>query len=123
MTTYLTVDASFIVKLILPNDQQPHYLAKMASWQVNNYQLCAPMLWAYEVTSVFSKLVHFGQLTEASGQESVQLAFDLGIELFPTDWVQSQKAFVWTRRLLTIAIIWPWRSSWELSVGRPISDW
>ena len=99
MTTYLTIDAGIAFKLIAPHTQQRRYIELVTGWQKAGFQLCAPTLWAYEITSTFTKMVHFSQLSPNVGRDGLQLAYQLGVQLFAPDEQQAQKAFAWTQRL------------------------
>ena len=68
-------------------------------WQRAGYQLCAPTLWAYEITSTITKMVHFGQLSSASSRKFLRLAYRLGVELIAPDEEQLVKAYAWTLQL------------------------
>jgi predicted nucleic acid-binding protein len=99
MTTYLTVDAGIAFKLIIPHPHQQLYIDLVNQWHQAGFQLCAPMLWAYEITSTFTKMVHFKQIEAATGREGLRLAYGLGVQLFAPDAEQTSKAFAWTERL------------------------
>lgn len=99
MTTYLTIDAGIAFKLIAPHPRQQLYIDVVAQWQQAGYQLCAPTLWAYEVASTFTKMVHFGHLSAGTGHEGLRLAYQLGVQLVSPNEEQALKAFRWTERL------------------------
>jgi predicted nucleic acid-binding protein len=99
MTTYLTIDAGIAFKLIAPHPRQQMYIDLLNQWHQAGYQLCAPTLWAYEITSTFTKMVHFGQIETVTGREGVRLAYRLGVRLFSPDVEQASNAFAWTERL------------------------
>ena len=99
MITSLVVDASFTIKLILPNPEQDRCRALMIEWEENGSNLYAPTLWIYEVTSALSKAVHFELLTEPEGREALQLAQDLNLQLIHPDSNQIGLAYAWTQRL------------------------
>lgn len=100
---YLTIDAGIAFKLIAPHEQQQIYINLINSWLRSGYRLCAPTLWAYEITSALTKMVHFGRLSTMTGREALQLAFQLEIDLVSPDEEQALRAFVWTERLDRIA--------------------
>lgn len=100
---YLTIDAGIAFKLIAPHKHQQIYLNLMNSWFRDGYRLCAPSLWAYEVTSALTKMVHFGRLSTTTGRDALQLAFQLEIELVSPDEDQVLKALEWTERLQRVA--------------------
>lgn len=99
MTTYLTIDAGIAFKLIAPHPGQQRFVELMTQWRQADYQLCAPTLWAYELTSAFTKMAHFGHLSPANGREGLQLAYQLGVHLIAPDEAQAFKAYAWTERL------------------------
>ena len=99
MTTYLTIDAGIAFKLITPHPRQQVYIDLIAEWRQAGYQLCAPTLWVYEVTSVFTKMARFGQLSTKASHEGVRLANQLGVQLVAPDDAQRIKAMYWTERL------------------------
>lgn len=103
MTTYLTIDSGIVYKLIIPHQNQQFYLNLVNGWQNSGLQLCAPTLWVYEVTSIFTKMAYFGEIEETDGRDGIRLAHEIGVQLFPPDEDQIWKAFEWTRRLRRVA--------------------
>jgi predicted nucleic acid-binding protein len=95
----LVIDASFTVKLILPNPEQARCRELMAEWVQNGGYLYAPTLWLYEVVSALTKAVYFELLTGAEGHQALQLAQTLDIQLVHPDDNQVRLAYEWTRRL------------------------
>lgn len=99
MTTYVTIDAGIAFKLIAPHPRQALYVDLVTQWQRQGYQLCAPTLWAYEITATFAKMAHFGHLSPASSREGLRLAYRLGVQLISPDDEQALSALAWTERL------------------------
>jgi predicted nucleic acid-binding protein len=99
MTKSLVVDASFAFKLILPGPRQAHFRELMTRWKQDSYEVYAPTLWAYEMTSALCKVVHFGQLRPDEGTRALALAQGLDVRLIPPDDTQARLAFDWTMRL------------------------
>ena len=95
MTSYVVVDAGFTFKLLVPNPQRE--LLKELVRQ------CAPDLWLYELTSILTKMVYFGEMDETDAHDGLELALTLGVQLIPPNADQAQKALVWTRRLKRVA--------------------
>jgi predicted nucleic acid-binding protein len=91
------IDASLIIKAILPNEEHAACQAVLAN--LKEVQLAAPALWVYEVTSTFAKAVHFGQITKEEGQLAIHQAQTLGVQIIPPDEVQSLLAYQWTLKL------------------------
>ena len=97
MDKMLVVDASVVLKAILPNPLQAHCRALVKTFA--DTQPAAPALWAHETTSAISKTVHFGQITEAEGRQALAQLQSLGVQLFVPDAEQNLAAFDWTLRL------------------------
>ena len=95
----LVVDASFTIKLILPNPEQSRCRELIAEWMQNGVTIYAPTLWLYEVTSALTKAVHFDILTEAEGLQALQLAQALDLQLIHPDNTLVELAYDWTQRL------------------------
>ncbi len=98
MSTLLVVDASFTIKLILPNPEQSRCRVLMAEWVQSRVNLYAPTLWLYEVTSALTKAVHFDILTETEGRQALKLAQAVDLQLIHPDTLV-ELAYDWTRRL------------------------
>ncbi|MFO7918376.1 MAG: type II toxin-antitoxin system VapC family toxin [Anaerolineae bacterium] len=99
MSERLVIDASFAFRLILPGPHQERYRALAAQWHREDYLLCTPTLWIYEITSAFCKVAAFGQIGRDQGRQALALAQKLGVRLFPPDDTQTRLAFDWTMRL------------------------
>jgi len=99
MTKPLIVDASFAFKLILPGPRQARFRTLMMQWKQDGYELYAPTLWIYEITSALCKVVHFGQIEPEEGARALALAQGLGVRLILPDDTQARLAFDWTMRL------------------------
>jgi predicted nucleic acid-binding protein len=97
MENLLVLDASVVIKAILPNPLQGHCLALVKTF--SKVQPVAPALWAYETTSAIAKTVHFKQITEAEGRQAFEQLNALGVQLSTPDLEQNQAAFEWTIRL------------------------
>lgn len=99
MTTYLTIDAGIAFKLIAPHPHRQLYVELVSQWQQEDYQLCAPTLWVYEITSAFAKMAHFGHLSSEISREGLDLALRLNVELVSPDIGMARRAFAWTEQL------------------------
>ena len=95
----LVVDASFAFRLILPNPKQDALQFLVKGWLQEGFQLVAPTLWLYEMTSALCRLVPFDELTPEEGERALALVQGLGVELIPPDEEQARSAFAWTVRL------------------------
>jgi len=99
MPTSLVVDASLTMRLILPGPRRDSFRLRVELWLQEEYELYAPTLWVYEMTSALCKAAFFGLVTPEEVEHSLPLLRDLGIQLVPPDTDQSRRAFAWTRRL------------------------
>lgn len=99
MTNYLVVDASFVIRLVTPHPNRAYFKHLSEQWLAEGFAMCAPSLWLYEVTSVTTKLVRFGDFKAQQGQELLQLLQNLGVIIFEMDAALIAKAFEWTIHL------------------------
>jgi predicted nucleic acid-binding protein len=103
MTSFVMIDASFTFKLLTPNPLREQLKKLVRQWVGEEYVLCTPHLWLYEMTSILTKMVYFGEMDEEDAYESLGLVLNLGVQMIPPDEDQVQRAFVWTRRLDRVA--------------------
>lgn len=99
MTSYVTIDAGLVFKLIVPNPDRDQLKKRVEQWTHEELVLCAPSLWLYELTSIFTKMVHFDELSEEEGKKGLALALALDIQLIQPNAEQARQAYAWTRRL------------------------
>lgn len=64
------VDASLVLKLVLPEEHSGRALTLWKNWLVEAIQPMAPRLLLYEVTSVLRKLVHRGVLPHSMADDA-----------------------------------------------------
>lgn len=93
----IVIDANVAVKAVLPNLLQGHCLALVQTFA--EVQPVAPALWAHETTSAIAKAVHFGEITENEGRQSLEKLNAIGVRLFVPDANQNRATFDWTLRL------------------------
>ena len=91
------VDASLVIKAILPNPDLAR--CQTALGRLQGKQLAVPALWVYEVTSTLAKAVHFQQLTEKESKAVLRQALSLDVQILPPDESQSVAALEWSLRL------------------------
>ena len=91
------IDASLVVKAILPNPEDA--VCRAVLGRLQGVQLVAPALWVYEITSTFAKAVRFSQLTGEEGRAALNQAFALGVQIIFPDETQSLLAYQWTLKL------------------------
>jgi predicted nucleic acid-binding protein len=95
----LVVDASLVFRLILPGTQQGEVQSRVGRWLADGYQLHAPSLWVYELTSALCKTVHFDHITGEDGERALTLARHLALRTVAPYHELVQAAFEWTLRL------------------------
>ena len=103
MSSYLVLDASFVYKSLAPGSQRDKFRQLIHQWKQEKKTLCSPTIWVYEFTSLLTKLVYWGELSEQDAQESLAFGLDLGIELIVPTEDQARQAFLWTRQLNRVA--------------------
>ncbi len=96
---WAVIDASFAVKLILPDPAREEIHAIADSLAESGVRLAAPALWSYETTSAIAKAVQFGYLLPDDGIRAVELLSGMDVTLFPPDAVQNYRASVWSLKL------------------------
>jgi len=99
MPDSLVIDATWAVLLVVPGPAQPRYEALVGGWKRAGYDLCAPWLWIYEVTSALWVAVRFGGLTAAEAERCLAQAWNLGGRLVTADEEQVRAAYAWTLKL------------------------
>lgn len=86
------VDASLILRTLVPDTYTDQALALLARWQREQTTLVAPALLAFEVTATLRRYVHFKRIVPAQGESAFALWQALGIRLshrkaiFPLAW-------------------------------------
>lgn len=118
MNRSLVVDASLILKSVLPGPLREHIKTLLAQWKAQDTVIHAPALWQYEVTSALSKGVHFGEFSRAQAEEVLALAMELDVMSIAPDILQMQRAFEWTLRLRRAAAY----DSFYLALAETTSD-
>jgi len=99
MPKSLVVDASFSIRLILPDPRRGALRARMEQWLQEGYEVYAPDLWLYEMTTALCKGAFFGLVTAEEAENSLPLVLESAIQLVAADAEQARLAFAWTRRL------------------------
>jgi len=95
----ITIDASLTLRLVLNNPAQATVRAYFEEWSERGCLLIAPTLWVYETTSAIHKSVHFEQLTKEEGEEALQQALALDIDIIAPNATLAKAAFIWTTKL------------------------
>jgi predicted nucleic acid-binding protein len=99
MTSCVVIDAGFAFKLLLPNPARDQLKQLLRQWSSQGIELYAPSLWLYELTSILTKTVHFGEIDERDARDSLSLAVELGIRLIEPEAELARQAFAWTLHL------------------------
>jgi predicted nucleic acid-binding protein len=95
----LVIDAGIGFRLVVPHAEQPKLRNQVAQAYREGVRIYAPTLWRYELTTIFTKAVHFQQMTIEEARSGLQLALELTIELVQPDSSLTLLAFGWTERL------------------------
>jgi predicted nucleic acid-binding protein len=98
MNSLVCVDASVIIRTLVPGPLSEHALALLETWQRENTTLVSPALLAFEVTSTLRRYVYMQEISAARGEEAFEKFLRLTIRLshqrgiFPLAW-QLAKTF------------------------------
>lgn len=69
MSSVVCVDASLIVRILVPGQYSQQALLRLEYWQQQQMQLVAPALLAHEVSSVLRRSVYLRALTPSQGEK------------------------------------------------------
>lgn len=82
MSSSVCVDASLILRTLIPAPYSSQALAHFSQWQNEGIQLIAPALLPFEVTSVLRRLVFLRELTARDGDLAFATFCRMTIRLF-----------------------------------------
>ena len=99
MIRSLVVDASFVMRSVLPGPLRERVKALLAGWQNRGDTIQVPALWYYEITSALSKGVYFKEFSRDQAEEMLALITEFDFAVIVPDATQIQRAFDWTLRL------------------------
>jgi predicted nucleic acid-binding protein len=91
----IVVDASYIVRMLLPVEQATSNLTLFANWRRARLDICAPDILIAEVTSVFRQAVYREWITAAEGQIAVDDFFRLGVRIITSNLRMCSSALTW----------------------------
>ena len=95
----IVVDASYIVRMLLPVEQVIITLGQFTSWCQARVDICASDILVAEVTSVIRHAVYREWITAAESQLAVEDLFRLGVRIIPPDHHLCSSALTWAGRL------------------------
>ena len=81
MISAVCVDASLILRMLVPGPMSDWALAILDEWERRDVLLTAPTLLGYEVTSSLRRLVHLGEITASEGEEAFKRFRAMGVRL------------------------------------------
>jgi predicted nucleic acid-binding protein len=96
MNSLVCVDASFIIRTLVPGPLSEHALGILETWQREQTTLVSPALLAFEVTSTLRRYVYLKEISSARGEEAFETFLRLNIRLshqrglFPLAWKLAQ---------------------------------
>ena len=118
MIKSLVVDASFVMRSVLPGPLRERVKALLAGWQNRGDTIQVPALWCYEITSALSKSVYFKEFDRDQAEEMLALITEFDFAVMAPDAAQVQRAFEWTLRLHRAAAY----DSFYLALAETTSD-
>lgn len=92
MTSLICVDASFVLRMLVPAPYSPQALALFSLWHGKKTNLAAPALLPFEVTSVLRRLVFLKELSAKDGEAAfeafckIKIHFLMHPDLFSFAW-------------------------------------
>jgi predicted nucleic acid-binding protein len=95
----IVVDASYVVRLLMPWEHNTSLLDRFTKWRQDRVDICAPDLLVAEVTSVIRQAVYRHWITETEGQVAIEDLFRLEVRIVPSDQGLCSSALVWAGRL------------------------
>ena len=98
MIRSLVVDASFVMRSVLPGPLREPVKTLLAGWQDRGDTIQVPALWYYEITSALSKGVT-SRIRRDQAEEMLALITEFDFAVMVPDAAQVQRAFDWTLRL------------------------
>ncbi len=96
---WLVIDAGVGYAMSVMDAETIHLRASIANKVSQGVRLGAPVLWRYELTSIFTKSLHFGQLSETTARQALELSTEIAITLYSPDDELVRQAYAWTLRL------------------------
>lgn len=78
----VSVDASFIIRLIVSSDNNNSYNIKWQEWHSSNTVIVAPTLIMYEVSHGIYRYQKAGQMTQDEAESLLDSALNLGIRFY-----------------------------------------
>ena len=118
MIRSLVVDASFVIRSVLPGPLRERVKTLLAGWQARGDTIQVPALWYYEITSTLSKGVYFKAFDRDQAEAMLALITEFDFAVIVPDAAQVQRAFDWTLRLRRAAAY----DSFYLALAETTSD-
>jgi predicted nucleic acid-binding protein len=119
----VAVDASYIVRMLLPVEQATITLDQFANWRQARVDICTLDILIADVTSVIRQVVYRQLITAAEGQVSVEDFFHLDVRIVPSDQGLCSSALAWAGRLRQSKAYYGFYfalpSKWPASCGQP----
>ena len=97
MSLQVCVDASLIIRTLVPGPLSDEALSLLETWRRENTTLVAPALLAFEVTSALRRYVYLNKISPAHGDKAFESFLRINIRLshqrgmFPLAWYLSKQ--------------------------------
>src|SRR3712207_1905189 len=82
MNSSVCIDASFILRTLVPGPYSPEAIALYTSWYARQTLLVAPALLPFEVTAVLRRQVYLGHLLTEEGEAAFEAFRAIRIRLY-----------------------------------------
>jgi predicted nucleic acid-binding protein len=80
-SSFCCVDASFALKLVIPENGSAHVAEKWKEWLGQGIRVTAPWIFAFETMSVIRRKVARREFSEKEGLKAWKIIWGIGIEL------------------------------------------
>lgn len=126
MNSSVCVDASLVLKLVLPEADSDRAHRLWRSWLETDTEVLAPEHLALKATSVIRTHVYRGLISPETGRRAFDALHAQAMTLIPSGPLNVRPGS-WPNSLgapqpMTL-IIWHWQRHWAASYGRPTGVW
>ena len=97
--TTIIVDASFVIRALLPIAENAKTLDYFAHWRHEGIDICAPALMLTEAVSVIRQAIYGKWIIETEGRLAVEDLFQLDVRVIPSDFELCLSALMWAGQL------------------------
>lgn len=98
MAQRIVVDANLCIALTIPLPYSEAAAKQWLFWEVNRFEIYAPVLWEYEIVSALRKAIIVGLISKRDTENALQRLLMLGVERKTPDPDLHHSALQWAER-------------------------